>query len=213
MLFVTSSVFALCVSAAPAAKPAPAKPAPAPVAAKPAPAPPKKGFWERAWDGTKSGTQKAWKGTQNAWTATTRTVTKPFGGKSDKAAEPERVWRNLAMSITLDPETIRVSEVRAVGARVLVENKGKHAVQLDFPTTQRVQVRVRDDAGSLLTQAVDQTKGHPEQGFIVINPDERLEYSAAVSTRGMQAGRSYTVEAFFPAYPDLRTTRAVIPVR
>jgi hypothetical protein len=46
---------------------------------------------------------------------------------------------------------------------------------------------------------------------MVINPKERLEYSAKISTREMKAGVTFEIEAYFPSYEQLRTSRTVVP--
>jgi len=40
--------------------------------------------------------------------------------------------------------------------------------------------------------------------MVTINPNERLEYVVSLATRDMVAGETYTVEAFFPNFDQLR---------
>ncbi len=191
----------LMALAAPAKKKK-AEPAPAVVEA-PTPEPPKErkpGFWERAWTSTKKGTS-----------AVGRAVTKPFDGSKDKGPDSKIGWRNLAMTLTVEPSHVKLPETRAVKVALIVINKGKNAVQLDFPTTQRIEVLLKKESGEVLSKWSEDQKVDPEQGFLVINPEERLEYSANVSTREMKAGNSYTVEAYFPNFPDLRGSKTITP--
>lgn len=193
----------LVADAAPAKK---SEPKPAPIEAPAQPAPvrePKPGFWERAWSSTRKGTQ-----------VVGRTMTKPFrGGEKAKEGDAKVGWRNLAMNLTIDPAQVKLSDHRAVRVALSVVNKGKETVQLDFPTTQRIEVLLKSEDGNVLSKWSEDQKVEEEQGFLVINPEERLEYSANVSTREMAAGKSYIIEAYFPNFDQLRASRTITPVK
>ncbi len=199
----------LCVPiCADAAKPA--KPAPAAQAAE-QPHAPTPGFWERAWASTVKGTKRAVDGGKKAGAKAAEVVTSPFGGKKKPAeAKP---WGALSMSMAVEPAQVKLSESRSVKVIVTVVNTGKFAAQLDFPTTQRIEVVVKGDGGKVISKWSDDQKVDKEQGFIVINPDERLEYTATISTRSMAAGQSYLIEAYFPSFDQLRSSRTVSPVK
>jgi hypothetical protein len=183
---------------------APAKPekAPEPQAIQSEPAPPrphKPGFWERAWDSSKKGSQRIG-----------RTISRPFRRSSDKPGEVVG-WRNLVMNLTLDPEAVKLADTRAIRVGVSLINKGENAVQLDFPTTQRIEILLKKEDGNVLSKWSEDQKVEKEQGFLVINPEERLEYTANISTREMKGGSTYIIEAYFPDFEQLRISRPVSP--
>lgn len=196
-----------CAMAATPQKPAPAASKPAAEAAGPA----TPGFWERAWTSTKKGTKSIVDGTKRVGSKTADVVTSPFSG--DKKPGETKPWRSLAMSMSTAPEHVKLSEDRSVKVTVTVVNTGKFAAQLDFPTTQRIEVVVKSEGGKEISKWSDDQRVDKEQGFLVINPDERLEYTATISTRNMAAGHSYVIEAFFPSFDQLRTRRVVSPVK
>ena len=199
-LFILVLLLPFVVDAAPAKKPAPV----AVELVTPAPARERKpGFWERAWSSTKNGTA-----------AVGRTVTRPFRGSGKEPVGESKVgWRNLAMALTLDPPQINLQNNRAVRVALAVVNKGQTAVQLHFPTTQRIEVLLKTEDGKVLSKWSEDQKVDQEQGFLVINPEERLEYSANVSTREMTAGRTYVIEAYFPNFDELRASKSLMPVK
>ena len=84
-------------------------------------------------------------------------------------------------------------------------------MQLDFPTTQRIEVLVKNKAGKTIVRWSEDQAFANEPTLVAINPGERLEYTATVSTRDLVAGETYTVEAFFPSYEALRQNRALTP--
>ena len=190
------------VEVAPGAPPKP-KPAEPPTPAAPAqPRRAKPGFWERAWVSTQKGSERVG-----------RTLTRPFRwGKSDAAPETKG-WRELAMSLTLDPADIQLSTTKVVKAVLTVVNQGKVGVQLEFPTTQRIEVLLKTPDGNVLSRWSEDQKFEAEEEFLVINTGERLEYAVNVSTREMKPGASYIIEAYFPSFDQLRASRTVTPTK
>lgn len=177
----------------------------APAAAEPeAPRERKPGFWERAWASGKKTTGRVW--------GTTKKVGNVFHRGKSKS-DDQGGWHQLSMSMTLDPVTVKLPDAKSVRVSVVVVNTGKTATQLDFPTTQRIEVVLKNDSGKVVSKWSEDQKLDEEQGFLVVNPEERLEYTATISTREMQAGQTYLIEAFFPNFDQLRASRTVVPVK
>jgi hypothetical protein len=174
---------------------------------------PRPGFWERAWDSTRNGAGRLWGSTKRAGEKTAELAKSPFQKKGAGNPAAGAAWQSLTMTMKLDPAAVRLPETRVVEVKVAVVNRARKAVQLDFPTSQRIEVLLKDEAGRVLSRWSDDQRLDREQGFILVNPGERLEYDARISTRDMAAGRSYQIEAFFPGYDRLRTSRTVTPAR
>jgi archaellum component FlaG (FlaF/FlaG flagellin family) len=133
----------------------------------------------------------------------------PFGGgKSDEKGKDTK-FKNLEMKVTLDPAVAKLSESRTLKVTVMLKNTGKKLVQLDFPTTQRIEVLVKNKAGKRVAQWSEDQAFTNDPSIVAINPGERLEYTANVSTRDFVAGETYTLEAFFPNFEALRDSRTV----
>jgi hypothetical protein len=84
-------------------------------------------------------------------------------------------------------------------------------VQLEFPTTQRIEVLVRNRNGKLVEQWSEDQAFTNEPTLVTINPGERLEYSANIATRDMVGGESYTIVGYFPNYDQLKATKVIVP--
>ncbi len=164
-------------------------------------APPKPGFLQRTWNATKSIGKK-----------TAEVLTPRFGEKKSDAPVPV-LWRDLAVNMKLEPAQVRLSDTRAIEVTVSVVNRGKTAVHLDFPTSLRMDVVVKAEGGKIISRWSDDERIEKEPGILVINPNERLEYSAKISTREIAAGRPFEIEAYFPSYDRLRVSRTVVPER
>ena len=162
----------------------------------------KPGFWKRTWDATKGVGKK-----------TTNVITSPFAKKGDKEPGTAAGWRNLTMTMKLDPPQVRLPDTRAVDVTVSVVNNGKTAVHLEFSTSLRVEVVVKDDHGKILSRWSDDQPIEKEPNILLINPKEHLQYAAKISTREMVPGKSFEIEAFYPSYEKLRVSRAVVPTR
>lgn len=167
-------------------------------------APARPGFFQRAWQGTRKAGEKA-----------ASVVASPFKKKSKgKEENPSAgAWRKLEITMKLDPAEVRLPDTRAVLVIVTVVNKGKDAVQLEFPSSLRIDVVVKNETGKILSRWSDDQRIDNEPAILVINPDERLEYNAKISTREMAAGGRFEIDAYFPNYESLRVRKTVVPVR
>lgn len=163
-------------------------------------APAKPGFWKRTWEATKGIGKK-----------TADIVPPRFRGKKSDEPAAAVALRNLAVSIKLDPAKVRLPETRGIDVVVSVLNKGKEAVRLEFPNSLRMDVLVKNEEGKILSRSSDDQRIEKEPGVVLINPKERLEYTVRVSTREMAVGRSFEIEAYFPSFERLRTSRTVVP--
>lgn len=128
-----------------------------------------------------------------------------FGGTS----KPAETWKDLRLELVLNPAVVKLAEARRIEATLQLTNGGKKLVQLDFPSSQRIDVLVKNSAGRVIERWSDDQTIEAEPGVVTINPGERVEYAAALATREMAAGQRYTVEVFFPRYPELRTLKTI----
>jgi len=167
------------------------------------------GFWERA--GVSAG--KTWDKTKKVGSGVVHVVTSPFRHHDDQENVGEANFRKLAMSMALSPASVKLPQDKSVAVAVTVNNPGQNAVQLQFPTSQRIEVLVKAEDGKVLSKWSEDQKLSDEEGFLVINPGEKLEYTATVSTRDMAAGKTYVIEAYFPNFDELRASRTVVPTK
>ncbi len=137
-------------------------------------------------------------------------VKKPFAriGQRKPALTGE-----LQLALQLNPEQVKLSETRQIQATLSLTNTSKKLVQLEFATTQRLEVTVRNSQGKAVVQWSEDETFSADPGFVAINPGEHVEYSASLATRDLVAGQLYTIEGFFPKYPQLRTHKLVTPVK
>lgn len=136
----------------------------------------------------------------------------PFGKLPlEPAPKPKALPGVLKMGLTVEPAALRLSEAHEVKVTVTLANQGKKLVQLTFPTTQRIEVLLKNKSGKKLVQWSEDQAFTPDPTLVAINRGERLEYRATISTRDMVAGESYTVEAFFPNFEQLRRETVLVP--
>ncbi len=171
----------------------------------------KPGFLERAWNSTQKGSQVAWETTKGGASKAKELVVTPFakGKKSSKVAASK--YRELETSVVLRPDVVRLSTTHALEAVVLVANKSKHSLQLSFATSQHIEVVVKTEAGNVIQRWSDDQRVEREPSFIAINPGERLEYTATISTRNMVVGKTYIIEASVPGYDAIFARKVLVP--
>jgi hypothetical protein len=142
-----------------------------------------------------------------------RRLLHPFGGDSTTPASQPKDGniRNLDMELAVEPAAPKLSETHEIKVTVRLTNKGRKLVQLAFPTTQRIEVLVKNKAGKLVEQWSEDQKFAPDPTLVAINPGERIEYSANLATRDLAAGDAYSIEAFFPNFESLKKSAAITP--
>lgn len=129
----------------------------------------------------------------------------PFGGgKSKEAKGTKTSFKQLEIGLVVDPSPVKVADNRMVKVTLTLINRGNKLAQLEFPTSQRVEVLLKAKDGKTVEQWSQDQAFTSEPTLVAINPSERLEYSVNIATREMVAGETYTVEAFFPNFEALR---------
>ncbi len=120
--------------------------------------------------------------------------------------------RGLALDLQITPQTVKLSEVRQLGIRVTLANLSKRPVPLDFPTNQRIEIYLMDSGGNILTKWSDNHAITEKPATILVNPQERVEYSETISTRELTPNKVFIAEVFFPQYPELRIRQKFLAV-
>src|SRR5205807_2878362 len=120
--------------------------------------------------------------------------------------------RGLALDLQITPQTVKLSEVRQLAIKVTLTNLSKRPVALDFPTSQRIEIYLKNSAGEILTKWSDNHAIAEKPATILINPQERIEYNETISTRDLTPNKVFIAEVFFPQYPELRIRQKFLAV-
>ena len=120
--------------------------------------------------------------------------------------------RGLALDLQITPQTVKLSEVRQLGIKVTLANLSKRPVALDFPTNQRIEIYLMNSAGDILAKWSDNHAIAEKPAAILVNPQERIEYSETISTRELTPNKVFIAEVFFPQYPELRIRQKFLAV-
>jgi hypothetical protein len=131
-----------------------------------------------------------------------------FRGNKDDSGDLER---QLEVSMDVNPLPVSLSETRQLEVVLKLSNKSKKLVQLEFPTTQRIEILIRDAGGRMVTQWSEDHAFATIGGLVSVNPSERIQYTANISTRDLEAGKEYILEGFLPHYPELRADVKIVP--
>jgi hypothetical protein len=134
----------------------------------------------------------------------------PFGS-SDKIPQYKNPkLLGLVLAIQLPPEPVKLSEVRQLPVHVTLTNRGDRAVELSFPSEQRIEILLRDSTGRVVTRWSENRAFAEQAGTLLINPGEHVEYTETIATRELVPGKVFTVEVTMPAYPELDAQRKSI---
>jgi hypothetical protein len=163
----------------------------APLHAEDAPQP---GLLKRSWESA-----QFWKG----W----RLEVWRFGGEKEKPARA----MGLELAMTLSPQPVKLSETRQIAVTMKLRNRSGRAVQLQFATSQRFDVWLRDGSGKTLERWSDDQSFVKEPVFVTVNPREYVEYTAKVATRDMRPGTLYTIRGAVLGHEGLSAEHTIIP--
>jgi hypothetical protein len=121
--------------------------------------------------------------------------------------------RGLTVELRAAPDPVKLGEVRQIDVTFTLRNTTKNTINLKFATSQTIEILLREQAsGKIVSQwSTDQTF-QPSSRYLVINPNERIEYNQPITTRELHPGVTYSLEAYFIGYEqELRATRPIIP--
>jgi hypothetical protein len=127
----------------------------------------------------------------------------PFSSTSLPEYKDPRL-RGLTLNLLVMPQRVKLSEVRQLQVKLILTNLGKRAVTLDFPTDQRIEIYLRNATETILTKWTDNHAVTEKPATLLVNPQEHVEYNETIATRDLVPNKVFSVEVFFPQYPELR---------
>ena len=114
-------------------------------------------------------------------------------------------------TIEIEPSQFSLGERRELDATYTVRNNTKKIIRLDFNTTQRIDILTFDPSGKVVEKWSEDRLFLLQEGVIIINPKERIEYTEKVATRDMKPSEPYTIKADMVGYPDYSAEAIVSP--
>jgi hypothetical protein len=114
-------------------------------------------------------------------------------------------------TLTIDPEEPKLADTREVKVDYSIRNNSRQMARLDFPTSQRLEILTKNSSGAVIDRWSDDRSFQPQEGIVIINPEERIEYREKISTRDMKSGQTYEVEAMLKTDPDFRLQKTLVP--
>ena len=137
----------------------------------------------------------------------TKFFTEMFASVRLGRVRAEKTTQNLAVV----PSEFSLAERRELDATYMVRNNTKKLIRLDFNTTQRIDILTNDALGKVIEKWSEDRGFQLQEGIVIINPKERIEYSEKVATREMKPSETYTIKADVVGYPDYAATTTVTP--
>jgi Intracellular proteinase inhibitor len=114
-------------------------------------------------------------------------------------------------ALKVEPAQFSLAERRELDSTYTVRNNTKKIIRLDFNTTQRIDILTFDPAGKIIEKWSEDRLFLLQEGVVIVNPKERIEYSEKVATRDMKPLEPYTIKADIIGYPDYSAETIVTP--
>jgi len=113
--------------------------------------------------------------------------------------------------LEIEPAKFSLQDRREVNATYTIRNNSKQISRLEYPTTQRIDILTYDPKGTVIDRWSDDHAFQPEEGIVIVNPKERIEYQEKIPTREMKSGETYRVEAFTTGAEKFRSEKLITP--
>ena len=114
-------------------------------------------------------------------------------------------------TLKVEPSEFSLAERRELDSIYTVRNNAKKILRLDFNTTQRIDILTFDPSGKIIEKWSEDRLFLLQEGVVIVNPKERIEYSEKVATRDMKPLEPYTIKADIVGYPDYSAEAIVTP--
>jgi hypothetical protein len=114
-------------------------------------------------------------------------------------------------TLKVEPSKFSLAERRELDSIYTVRNNSKKILRLDFNTTQRIDILTFDPSGKTIEKWSEDRLFLLQEGVVIVNPKERIEYSEKVATREMKPLEPYTIKADLIGYPDYSAEAIVTP--
>jgi hypothetical protein len=111
----------------------------------------------------------------------------------------------------VNPQDPVLKDQRELGVAYTVRNNSNDLTRMEFPTAQHIEILARNASGGVVERWSDDRGFQRDEGIVVINPRERIEYQEKISTREMRVGQAYSVEAALKTQPDHSVSQPVNP--
>ena len=101
--------------------------------------------------------------------------------------------------------------IAGVNAKAAEREDVRKVINLVFNDNREYDFILRDANGKKLVQWSDDQSVTQGAAYIIINPGERSELVAQISSRDMAPGRTYQLEAHIPGYDALTVVQRIVP--
>ena len=114
-------------------------------------------------------------------------------------------------NLEISPTKFSLQDRREVNVTYTIRNNTKNISRLEYPTTQRIDILTYDSKGVVIDRWSDDRAFQPEDGIVIINPKERIEYQEKIPTREMKPSESYRVEMFTTSTEKFQSAKTITP--
>lgn len=124
-----------------------------------------------------------------------------------------RALRNTKTTekLTIEPPSFSLTDRREVEGVYTLRNNSGELIRLDYPTTQRIEIVTTDAEGKVVNRWSEDRAFKPQEGIVILNPKERIEYREKIPTRDLKAGQTYNVQADVVGYPEYISVKPITP--
>ena len=113
--------------------------------------------------------------------------------------------------LNIEPSEFSLEDRRELSVTYSIRNNTKNIARLEYPNGQRIDILTYDPQGKMIDRWSDDRSFENQEGIVIINPNERIEYQEKIPTREMKPGQAYKIEALTTGEPNFTAEKFVTP--
>ena len=111
--------------------------------------------------------------------------------------------------LKVEPDAFHLQDRRELNVTYSIFNNTKNLSRIEYPTSQRIEILTYDSQGKVIDRWSDDHSFTKQEGIVILNPHERIEYQEKIPTREMKVGETYKIEATVASEPNFLSKQTV----
>ena len=113
--------------------------------------------------------------------------------------------------LKVEPAEFFLKDRREINVTYSIFNNTKNLARIEYPTSQHIEILTYDAQRKVIDRWSDDHAFDKQEGIVIINPHERIEYQEKIPTREMKPGEPYKIEAKVASEPNFISSQTITP--
>ena len=116
-----------------------------------------------------------------------------------------------SLNLMVEPAHFSIANNPELNITFKITNDKKDLTMLTFPTSQRLEMIIKDAHGNIISRWSDNHSFELNEDVVTINPKESILYTEKMATSMMKDGETYTLEVALANHPEYTLSQQLNP--